>query len=55
MTFFSVIDVIRVNNTVCPCHRSPNDCLRLKLIKEEMVWCTMLWFGHTYVSDHLIH
>jgi hypothetical protein len=55
MTFFRVIDEIRVNNTVRHRHRNPNDCIRLKSIQKDMTWRSMLWFGHSYVSDHSIH
>ena len=53
--FFSLTNGIGVFSTVCPCHCNPNDCVRLNLIQEDMAWCTMLWFGHSFVSECLIH
>ena len=52
---FSLTDKIGVISTVCPCHHNPNDCVRLKLIQKDLIYCTMLWFGHTFVSECLIY
>jgi hypothetical protein len=38
-------------DTVCSRHSGPNDCVRLNSIQETMVLRTMLWFGHSYVSE----
>ena len=51
MTFFSLMDKIGDISTVRLRHCNPNDCIRLNLIQEEMTWRTMIWFGHSYVSD----
>ena len=29
--------------------------VRLNLIQEDLTWHTMLWFGHSFVSEHSIH
>ena len=28
---------------------------KVEIIQEHMMWNTVLWFGHSFVSDHLIH
>jgi hypothetical protein len=55
LTFFSLANKIGAINTVCPHLRNPNDYVRLKLIQYDMIWQTMLWFGHSLVSDHSIY
>ena len=32
-----------------------NDCVRLNVIQEFVTWCTMTWFGHSYVGEHSIY
>ena len=55
MTFFSLTDVIGDISTVCPDHCNPTCCLRLNPVQGDMTWCTMLWFGHSFVSECSIH
>ena len=51
MTFFSLMGVIMVISTVCPCKHNSNDCGTLNLIQDSLTWCTLSWFGHSFVSD----
>ena len=55
LTLFSLIDDIGVLNTVCLHYHNPNDCVKLNLIQKNMIWFTMLWFGHSFVSEHSIY
>ena len=55
LTVFSLLDEIGIKSTVCPHHCNPNDYLKFNSIQDNMTWATMLWFGHTYVSDHPIY
>ena len=55
LAFFSLTDKIGVISIVCPPHCNPNDCIRLNVIQEHMIRYTMLWFGHSFVSDHSTH
>ena len=58
MLFVSIqqnINEIGVIGTVCPHHRNIIDCVRLNSIQERMTWYTLLWFGHSYVSEHSFH
>ena len=52
MTFFSLLRNIQVavHTTVCPHRHNPNDWVTLKSIQEDLIWCTLSWFGHSYVS-----
>ena len=52
--FFSLSYKIGEYNTVCSCHRNPND-YKADLIQELLIWCTLSWFGHSYVSGCSIH
>ena len=52
---FSLIDKIEDYDTVCPCHLNQMDGVRLNSVQEIMMWYTMLWFGHSFVSKHSIH
>ena len=54
LALFSLIEEIRVSSTVCP-HLNRNDCVRLNMIQELVIWATMLWFGHSYVGEHSIY
>jgi hypothetical protein len=51
LAFFSIIHMIEDISIVCP-HCNPNDCIMLNVIQEQIVWQTMLWFGHSIVGDH---
>ena len=55
MTFFSLTDTIEHLNTVCPHHCNSNECVRSNSIQEDLTKCTLSWFGHSYVSECLIH
>jgi hypothetical protein len=55
LVFFSLTDKIGVYNAVCPPHRNTNNYVRLNAIQEDMIGYTMLWFGHSFVSDHSIY
>jgi hypothetical protein len=54
-TSFSLANEIEHLDTVCPRHPDPNDCVGLNSIQGEMARHTMLWFGHSFVSEHSIH
>jgi hypothetical protein len=54
-TSISLANPIEHLDTVCPRHPDPNDCVGLNLIQTIMVWDTMLWFGHSFVSECSIH
>ena len=53
--FFSLTKNIGVYSTVCRHHHNPNDYVRLNLIQEDLTWRTLTWFGHSNVSEYLIH
>ena len=55
MNFLSLIDKIGNYSTVCWRHRNLNDCVRLNLIQEILIFCTLSWFAHSYVSVYSIH
>ena len=55
LIFFSLTGKIGDISIVRSHHRNLNDCVMLNSIQEEMIWGTMLWFGHSFVSKHLIH
>ena len=53
MTFFSLAPKIGVHDAVCSLHRNSND-LGLNLI-QDLIYSTLTWFGHSYVSGCSIH
>jgi hypothetical protein len=55
LTFLSLAIYIGRIDTVCPHLHNQNDYVRLKLIQHHIISSTMLWFGHSFVSDHSIH
>jgi hypothetical protein len=51
LTLFRLTTKCADMNTVCFRHSGPNDCVRLNSIQETMALRTMMWFGHSYVSE----
>ena len=54
MTFLRVIHYMGVISAVCP-HSNLNNCVKLNSIQEHMIYRTIIWFGHAYVSELSIH
>jgi hypothetical protein len=54
-SFFRLSNSIKIMSTVCPGHCNPDNCVRLNSIQVDMAWRTMLWFGHSFVSEHSIY
>ena len=54
LTLFSLADECGGMDTVCSRHPGPNDCVRLNSTQEQMALRTMIWFGHSFVSEPLI-
>ena len=52
---FSLIDRIEYFNIVCLHHRKSYECVRFNSIQEDLTWCTLSWFGHSYVSECSTH
>ena len=51
LTFFSLTRKIGIYNIVCPLHQNPNGCIRLNFIQDDLIYYTMSWFGHSFVSE----
>ena len=51
LTLFSLTTECGDMDTVCCRHPDPNDCVRLNSIQKKMARRTMLWFGHSLVSE----
>ena len=54
MTFLREINNMGDISTVCP-HSNLINCVKLNSIQEKMIYNTMTWFGHAYVSELSIH
>jgi hypothetical protein len=50
-TLFSLTTTCGDMHTVCSRHPDPNHCARLNSVQKRMARRTMLWFGHSFVSE----
>ena len=55
LTVFSLINKIGLFSTVCPCYGNLNGCKAEFILGGYDLVYTMLWFGHSFVSENSIH
>ena len=53
-TLFSLTTRCGDMDTVCSRHPDPNHGVKLNSVQETMTRLTMVWFGHSFVSEHSI-